>query len=153
MEKYFDILRHSRTNFLSLVQELSLDALNKISDGFNNNIVWNLGHIIVSQQLLCYKLSHLEPKIDTAYILRYRKGSKPESYVGQEEVERLKQDAVLTIEELVADYKQGLFREYTPYETSYGVALATVEDAITFVSVHDGLHLGYAMALKRLVNK
>jgi hypothetical protein len=35
----------------------NLDQLNTIPEGFNNNLIWNIGHIIVSQQLLVYKLS------------------------------------------------------------------------------------------------
>ena len=34
--------------------------------------------------------------------------------------------------------------------TSYNVILKTVEDAIVFNNIHEGLHLGYMMALNRL---
>jgi hypothetical protein len=30
----------------------NLDQLNTIPEGFNNNLIWNIGHIIVSQLLV-----------------------------------------------------------------------------------------------------
>lgn len=135
------------------MENMSLEALNKVPQAFNNNILWNFGHSIASQQLLCYKLAKLEPKMPMELILKYRKGTKPESYIEQEELSALLGYSDSTMEALIADYENGLFSAYSPYTTSYGVDLATIEDAIKFVSVHDGLHYGYAMALKRLVNQ
>lgn len=151
MDYHLDLIRHTQHNFLTLMEDLPLEALNEIPAGFNNNLIWNFGHSLVSQQLLCYKLSGLTLKIDKAYVPQYRKGSKPEGYVDQPAFEELKKSAVAAIDTLADDYTSGGFASYTPYTTSYGVALHTIEDAIRFVAVHDALHLGYAMALKRLV--
>ncbi|RMG65283.1 MAG: hypothetical protein D6722_16080 [Bacteroidetes bacterium] len=50
-----------------------------------------------------------------------------------------------------ADYEAGRFTAYRRYETSYGVVLASIEDAIRFGNVHEGLHLGYMMVQRRAV--
>lgn len=48
------IWKQSRTLYLEYLDTYSLDQLNTIPDGFNNNLIWNIGHVIVSQQGLIY---------------------------------------------------------------------------------------------------
>ncbi len=152
MERVFQIIRGTRSSFQQLVGSLSLEALNKIPVGFNNNIIWNFGHIIATQQVLCYTYAGQKPLIDEAYIAKYRKGSRPESFIEQEELDVLKQYLFSTIERTAVELQNNSFTgSYTPLKTSMGIAIASVEDAIKAISMHDGLHLGYAMALKRLV--
>ena len=57
MKVQFDILAKTRAIILYYIKELSLDQLHIIPDGFNNNIAWNIAHLVVTQQLLHYKLS------------------------------------------------------------------------------------------------
>ena len=42
MKKQFDTLRITRNNILKDIKALTLDQLNEIPKGFNNNIAWNL---------------------------------------------------------------------------------------------------------------
>ena len=53
-ELIFKYIRRNRELFLDLVNSLSVDQLNKIPEGFNNNIAWNFGHIVITTQALCY---------------------------------------------------------------------------------------------------
>lgn len=151
MEHTFSILKQTRSNFLELVNGLSLKQLNKIPDGCSNNIAWNFGHIIVTQQLLCYTVPGFEAKMPQELIDKYRKGTKPEGDISEDELEQLKQFSVSLFEVLVKDYNGGFFTSYKTYPTSYGVELNSIEDAIQFLTVHEGLHFGYAMALRKLV--
>lgn len=151
MEKTFSILKQTRSNFLALVEGLSLEQLNRIPDGCSNNIAWNFGHIIVTQQLLCYTVPGFEAKIPQELIDRYRKGTKPEGAIDAAELEQLKQLLTSMLDALVKDYNNGFFTSYKTYMSSYGVELNSIEDAIQFLTVHEGLHLGYAMALRKLV--
>jgi hypothetical protein len=150
MDSRFQIIRTTRTNFLSLISDLSTDDLNDIPEGFNNNIIWNFGHIISSQQVLCYQLSGLPFIIEEDLIARYRKGTKPEKYIEREEVQRLKDYLFSTIDQLEEDYRRGIFANFSPYKTHYGAQLNTIDDAISFFAVHDALHYGYASAQCRL---
>jgi hypothetical protein len=49
------------------------------------------------------------------------------------------------------DYAAGLFNEYKAYPTSFGVTLSEIEEAIMFNNVHEGMHLGYCIALRKVI--
>ncbi|MDB9932132.1 hypothetical protein OAD28_05360 [Flavobacteriales bacterium] len=49
------------------------------------------------------------------------------------------------------DLNTEMFKEFKEYTTSYNVTLSNIDDAVKFNNVHEGLHLGYAMALRKMV--
>ncbi len=59
MKTQFDVLRKSRELILEELDGLTLDQIHIIPLGFKNNIAWNVAHLVVTQQLLHYKLSGL----------------------------------------------------------------------------------------------
>ncbi len=59
MNYTFDITLKTRTLFHQILESLTLDQLNTKPKGFNNNIFWNIKHVVITQQLLTYKLSGL----------------------------------------------------------------------------------------------
>ena len=142
-------LLETRKNFLRLIDPLTLEQLNRIPDGFNNNIIWNFGHAIITHQLLCYNLSGNRMYTHKELVHKYRIGTKPEEPVSQEEVDKLKSMATELITKFETDLKTDMFKEYKKYTTSYNVTLSNIEDAIKFNNIHEGLHLGYAMAIRK----
>ena len=42
----------TRNNLIQLIDSLTTEQLNKIQEGFSNNIIWNFVHNIVTKQLL-----------------------------------------------------------------------------------------------------
>ena len=60
MNQQFDLQKITRQNVANKIEGLSLDALNTIPTGMSNNLAWNLGHIIVTQQLLFVPLIRSE---------------------------------------------------------------------------------------------
>ena len=75
MQKQFEILNATRNNVLKAIEGLTLNQLNTIPKGFKNNIIWNVAHIVVTQQLLCYKLSGLEMVLDSGFVDLFKKNS------------------------------------------------------------------------------
>ena len=59
MHQTFAVTKNSRKALSHFLDVISLEQLNKIPVGFNNNIIWNITHIVVVQQMLAYKLSGL----------------------------------------------------------------------------------------------
>jgi hypothetical protein len=151
MEKYFDIMQKTRINFLHLLDGLTIEQLNTIPDGFNNNLIWNFSHLLATQQAIFYGLSGLAPNVDEHFIKSYRRYTKPEGFISAAEFETIKQNFEWAQQMFFEDYRKGAFNNFKQYTTSFGVQLDTIENAIMFSSVHDGLHYGYAMAIKRLI--
>lgn len=151
MEKEFNILRQNRKNTLRLIENLSLEQLNIVPKGFNNNIAWNVAHLVVTHQLLCYKLAGLPTKVDDEMINLYRKGTKPERDMTQVEFDNVKELFVSLIAEFEQDFQHGIFKNYNEYPTSANVTLTCIEDAISFNNFHEGIHFGSILALRKLV--
>ena len=151
MEKQFEIIRKTRRYLLSIIEELSIDQLNTIPEGFNNNIVWNFGHVIAAQQGVCYLRGGVPVVIDEELFKKYKPESKPVNRTEDAELHTLKTLLFSTIDQLEEDYKAGKFANYIPWKSRYGIEVNTIDDAITFLSFHDGLHVGYTMALRRAI--
>lgn len=151
MEATFKIWETSRNLYLNIIERYSLEQLNKIPEGFSNNLVWNLGHIIVSQQGLVYRLSGLPMKVTPEMMDNYKNGSRPTGAVSHEEVDELKVSLFSLLEKTKQDYANGLFTTYNEYTTSTGFHLASVKEAIEFNNYHEGIHLGYMMNIKKFI--
>lgn len=149
--KAIDTTRKLRECALGIIRELSLEELNHVPAGFNNNIAWNLGHIVAAQQGVCYKRSGLPIVVEESYFEKYKPGSKPEAPITQQELEEIKTLLIFTIDRLEKDYANGIFTGYGTFTTRYGVELTCIEDAIDFLPFHDGFHMGYILALRKAI--
>lgn len=147
----FDLHKITRANILKTVEALTLDQINKIPLGFTGNIAWHLGHIAASQQGLIYRLSGNESNLETAFTDKYKKGTTPQAPITQAELDFIKAELISQPDRLANDFDRGIFTNYNAYTTSYGNTIHSIEEAIVFVNVHEALHLGYIMALKRVV--
>lgn len=153
MQFTLEILAKTRQFFCQYLDNTSLEDLNRVPEGFNNNIIWNIGHIVVTQQLLAYKLSGLPMMIDEVLISKYMKGTKPVGDASQTEVDEIKSLLFSTLEKTKEDVKNGVFKTYNSYTVSTtGNTLNTIEDAFEFILFHEGMHLGYVLALVRAIN-
>ena len=152
MQFTFEVLNNIRPFFNKYIENNSLEDLNKIPKGFNNNIIWNIGHIVVTAQLLAYKLSGLPMHVSDELINKYRKDSKPVGEVSQEEVNEIEKLLFSTLEQLKTDYKNELFKDYNAYTVSTtGNTLTNIDEALQFILIHESMHLGYILALKRAI--
>jgi len=149
MKNHIDILKATRANILKAIEGISLEQLNLVPDGYNNNLIWNAGHVVVTQQRLCYAMSGLEIKLPEGIIAIYKKGAKPKKDVTQEEVDQIKAWLTESIDWLEVDLEAGVFKTFKTYPTSYGYTLNSIEDAVNFNNVHEGMHLGYIIAMKK----
>ncbi len=151
MTRHFDYLKITRDNLLKTTANLSLEELNRIPAGYNNNIAWNMAHCLVTQYLLCYGLSGHPIPLEASVVDLYRKGSKPNGPMSAEDLAFFRKELAAAPIKMEEDYQNGLFTQFKIYTTSYNIELQSTEDAIQFNNIHEGLHLGYVMALKKVL--
>ena len=133
------------------IENLSDEQLLKIPEGSKNNILWNLGHMIVTQQVLHYTLSRLEMRIPKETASVYRTGTSPAVWKETPDIKNIKSLLMELPDTLLEDYESGLFKEFRPYKTSTGVHLNSFDDTITFNHFHEGTHTGIILGLIKKV--
>jgi hypothetical protein len=77
IEKALDITRKTRSNFIKLLDGLTIAQLNKIPEGYSNNLAWNFGHIVISQQMICYVKGEIVEQLDEKFNTQYIAGGRP----------------------------------------------------------------------------
>ena len=140
-----------RKGFYHILKTTPRAELLKIPTGYNNNIWWNIAHVVSTQQALVYSLSGLEIQIPKEIKDKFKKGTTPDGTATDAEIEEVKVLLFSTIEKTIADYEKGLFSNFKEYPTSAGVVLKNVDDTIAFNHFHEGLHIGAIFALQRAI--
>lgn len=151
METAFRITETSRKVLLGFLEKYSIEELNKIPEGFSNNLIWNIGHIIVVQQLLVYKLSGLPTMVSNEMIEKYQKGTKPEHNVTQEEVDEIKVLLFSTLEKTKQDFAENIFQNYLEFTSMSGFTMKSAANAIEFNNYHEAVHTGIMMQIRKFI--
>jgi hypothetical protein len=151
MEATFRIWQTSRGLYQNFLDNYSLEQLNTIPPGMSNNLIWNIGHVIVSQQKLVYALSGLPMHISDSLFEKYQNGSRPDGKTTQAEVDEIKKLLSEMVEKTKSDFETGVFKEFHPYQTKTGFHLGTWKEAMEFNNYHEGIHLGIMLQIKKFL--
>ncbi len=149
MQYQFDLINQGLKNINKITADLSHEKLTIIPEGFNNNIAWNMVHVLVTQQLLCYGLSGQPMLMPADVVENFKKGSRPPAVISPELIQFTRQKLESHGYQLALDYQYEQFGKITKYPTSFGIELTSIEDAIAFNNLHIGMHFGYILALIR----
>ena len=146
------LLHSARRLYAGILDQVTPEQLVTIPEGFNNNILWNVGHAVVTQQLLTYGLTGNALNVSDDMVAAFKKGSSPKEWENTPDIESLKQLVTELPNKFEADYKAGIFTDFKDYTLSTtGDTLTNIDDAIAFNDFHEGVHLGSVLALKKLV--
>ena len=145
------IAQKNRIILKRFLEEIPLEDLNKVPEGFSNNIIWNIAHIVVIHQLLIYKLSGLPMHVSEEMVSKYKNKTKPEGYVTQDEVDEINGLLESLLLQTEKDITAGIFKTYMEYTVTSGTTLTNVQEAFEFNSYHEGVHLGYILALRKAI--
>jgi uncharacterized damage-inducible protein DinB len=143
MTNLFHVTQKTREAITRAVEGLTMEQLNIIPKGFNNNILWNLGHMVAVQQMLIYGLAKMPYNVDDFIIQKFKKNTRPEQAYTIEERDTVFSFLLSTTLQQKEDYENGLIKEITPFNSqSLGTSFNTVEEVLIFNLYHEGLHTG-----------
>ncbi|WP_316831451.1 DinB family protein [Pedobacter aquatilis] len=146
-----EILRASRTRLLQLIETTDRETLFKIPAGFNNNIIWQIGHCITSQQRHLYMRSGLAMHISSEFIANFKIGTSPASWTVMPDVNELKHLLLATVEQLETDLESGLFVNYEPFTLPMGFRVTNHIEALQAANYHEAEHSGKIFTYLRLI--
>lgn len=151
MQSTFDITLSSRNILHKFLTNYSLEQLNKVPEGYNNNLIWNIAHIVVVQQMLVYHLSGLPMLVSDEMVQKYKRDTKPEAPVTEEEVAQIKGLLYTTLEQTQKDFSEGIFKNYNAFTTMTGFNIRNVQEAMEFNNYHEGVHTGIMMRIAKFL--
>lgn len=153
MDYAFQLILQSRKNLVEILDTMTISQINTIPIGFNNNIVWNIAHLVATFDILSYKLNEMSGQCDSKFIDLYKKGSFPVSQVDENFIKNLKTMLISQVDQIQSDYQAKKFPISLPqpYKTSFRNELKNIEDIILFNLVHEGIHFGVILGLKKFV--
>lgn len=151
MNNQIDNIKKTRSIILELISDLNIEQLNRIPEGFNNNIIWNLGHLIAVQESIFYLRAGLPINLDQKFFDSFKNGSKPDIEFSAEEINSIKILLITSLEKVDNDLKMGIFNNYQAWKTRFNVEISSINDALNFIPFHEGLHVGCIMAYKKMI--
>lgn len=151
MEATFNINQTSRNVISKILENHTLEQLITIPEGFSNNLIWNIAHIVVVQQMLVYNLSGLPMMISDEMVTKYKRGTKPEHSVTQEEVNEIKSLLFSTLEQTKKDFENDIFKTFSEYTTMLGYTMRTAQEAMEFNNYHEAIHTGIMMQIRKFI--
>ena len=141
-----------RKQYVLLLEDYTTEQVNFIPTGYNNNIFWNVAHVVAVQQMIVYGLAEQEYAYPKDQVLPFRKGPKPEMHFDESLVNTYKIYLTESIDKLIVDIEENKFTQYKPWTASTGFTVYDLGSALTFNLFHESLHLGQMVCLKRLLS-
>lgn len=151
LENAFQLIKDTRKNVLSLIQNHDPKILFTIPEPFNNHIFWNAAHLLATHQLLIYTFSGSEERLDKSFIKKYTKGTTPDETIQLDDLHYVIQELQPSVTKSMEDYHNEYYGEYKVLQTSYGSMIHTVEEAFQYVVLHEAMHFGQMKMLEKLL--
>ena len=144
-------MRAMRRIMVGRCADVTTEQLHLAPAGFGSSLAWHVGHVAVTTTLLTHARCGAPLIFDAEVVDQFRKGTSAADVPASYDLAALTNMLESSVDQIEEDAAAGAFDSFEAYETSAGVPLASIEQAVNFLAVHDGIHVGYIMALKRVV--
>lgn len=147
----YKTVRMSRGYLLKEIAGLSAEQMLEVPEGAANNVLWNLGHIVYAHDRFTYGACGVESDVPASYTDLFKGGTSPSDWDEPPSVEEVMGHIQNATEKTYADYAAGKFDNYTPFELVPGFSIDSIDEALQFNCLHEGVHIGVILVMKRLL--
>lgn len=144
----FSQIELNRSRTLEIVADLSTEQVNLIPNGYNNNILWHVGHILTTQERLAFRLIQDTLDLHESLMAFFLNGTKPADW-------QTTPPDILTLLPLLKEQsvriKQRLQGRLDEQITLPFKDMNLLKEVLIYSIGHEALHVGYIMAMKKVV--
>ncbi|GJM76913.1 formate dehydrogenase [Paenibacillus macerans] len=149
-EVLFEQLNTYRSELLGVVEDITAEEADIVPEGFNNNIRWNLGHVLLDQYLWIHALTKEDIPIPLKFNEWFGFGTNPSHFT--EGTPSLGELTKLLRQQPQLIREQNENRMEQPFPPT-GMGMHTIEQVLVRTIFHEGMHLGAILAIKRQLRK
>ncbi|HWL24621.1 MAG TPA: DinB family protein [Ureibacillus sp.] len=145
-EQLFEQMKLWRAWTVEFLRTIPEEMADQIPHGSNNNIRWNVGHILVGWDHAMFPAVNEERQLPLSYHLMFPRGSKPESWTEQPPSvdELIKQLEVQPA--MIEQFCKGNLDK--PLKEPF-LGMKTLGDMVVFHMNHENLHMGIIKSIKQ----
>lgn len=140
-----------RGYLLQSADGLNEEQLLKIPEGFNNNILWNIGHSITDNCSMLYPPTGQEMPVPPGYLEWFQPGTNPHDWAETPDASDVLRLGRELLNKLVDDCTADRMEVYEPMPLDDGVVLTDIAQAIAHCNIHEAMHLGVIMSIRKFV--
>jgi len=142
-------VRVARAYMHSKIEDLSPEQMLEVPEGAVNNVLWNIGHIVLSHYRLLYRPCGGSAPLPQVWEGWFMPGTSPENWGTDGPV----LDTVLgefetQVDRIDSEVRKGAFANYKSFKLKSGFTLDNVAEALNFNTMHEGIHIGAIIALR-----
>lgn len=140
----------SRSFFLKHLGELDTETAEVQPEGFNNNILWHVGHVLTTAEYFMFGYPEKSNHLPLNYIELFNRGTSPADWKGEvpslSELTAQLKDQMTRIKEIREDrLQEKLEKQFFDFKT-FG-------ELVNFAVFHETYHLGQMHAMKKVIEK
>ncbi len=152
------VIGATRRLTVDLLKGHTLAQVNRTPAGFSNNLIWNAAHLAPSMHSVVFRrnsasdqemavMAYCAPPEDQ--IAEYSKGTRPTGEVDQAFVDRI---CAQLHDQAWFDALRPEFllpERYTTWTTMWGVELLDAAEGLNYINMHEGMHFGVCLGLRK----
>ena len=149
MEPALKSVRVARAYMKSKIDDLSHEQLLLVPQGATNNVLWNIGHIVLSHYRLAYRPSGGTVPVPQTWEGWFLPGTSPDKWGATgPSIGNVLSEFEAQTDRIESDFRRGAFENYKPFKLKSGFTLDTIAEALSFNVMHEGIHIGAIIALR-----
>ncbi|MEK8126751.1 DinB family protein [Paenibacillus filicis] len=146
----FNLFADVRKQILSVITRLSKGQMEHVPKGFNNNLHWQVGHVLTIADDLIFEFSGVGARIPQHYRTYFASGTSPSSWPGQPPgIEILLRDLENQMVEICNKY-DGLLEQPVAYENNF-LQASVIGELFYVLLAHESTHLGMLIAMDKVL--
>lgn len=151
LERLFLRYRGIRSYLLHVTHDMTFDELCNVPTGAANNVLWNLGHVLTDECNMLYTPAGAPSPLPASFHSAFDPGSSPSQWSTPPEPDEIRKRLSERCEHLQRDHQEGRFEQYKPVTMDDGITLNNFQDALAHCLMHEAMHIGVCITLKRIV--
>lgn len=148
----FGLFERTRKSILGYTAELTPEQRSIVPTGFNNNIYWQLGHIMVVTDMILFGFSGKSGEVPAEYKTFFGPGTKPADWTTEAPAWEELLDLFAKQTHLVRETFAGQINEPVANKENFAKA-DTIGDLLELNTMHESSHSGMVNAMSKLVKQ